>query len=184
MTMHTLICIETYYYIAVFATLLFTVKLAFFMIFGGGGSEVSADFNTETDTDTSFNFISVQTLLAFLMGFGWMGYAALQQFGMSQISSVIISFIVGLIFMFLAAGLMFWVKKLEKKVVKDINTALNKNGKAYTKFEPNGTGKIEIEINEQLMVIDAINNTDAEINSFEPIKVIKIENNTLYIEKF
>lgn len=183
MTISTLVCIDSYYYIAVFATLLFIVKLAFFIIAGGADTEVFADFNTETETDTSFNFISVQSLLAFLMGFGWMGYAALKQFKMGEISSIIVSLITGVIFMLLSSGLMFMLKKLEKNVKKDITSAINKVGKAYTKFEPHSTGQIEIDINDQLMVIDAINDTDTEINSFEGIRVVKAENNKLYIEK-
>ena len=75
------------------------------------------------------------------------------------------------------------VKKLEKTVVKDKTTALNKIGKAYTDFAPKGQGRIEIEINGQLTVAEAINNTEDEIKSFDAIKVVKVENELLYIEK-
>lgn len=183
MTLNTLISIETYYYIAVFATILFAIKLALFTITGGDGSEVVADFNSEVDTDVSFNFISVQSILAFLMGFGWMGFAGLKQFEFGQIQNLSVAVVVGFLFMLITSGLMFFVKKLEKNVKKDINTALNKIGKAYTKFDPHASGQIEIEINEQLMVVDAINDSDEDINAFEEVKVIKIENNKLYIEK-
>ena len=81
------------------------------------------------------------------------------------------------------AFLMFSVRKLEKNIKKDYTTALNKIGKAYTHFAPNAEGQIEIDINEQLSVVNAINTTNEEIKAFTPIKVVKVENDTLFIEK-
>lgn len=173
---------QIYYYVAVFATIIFVIKLIIFTVVGGD-TEVNADFNTETDTDTSFGFISLQTILAFFMGFGWMGYAMLKQLGQGQIVSLLSAIGVGLIFMFGTAFLMFSVKKLEKNVKKDKSTAIGKIGKAYTNFEPKSNGQIEIAINEQLTVADAINATDEFINSFDNVKVIKVENDILYVEK-
>jgi membrane protein implicated in regulation of membrane protease activity len=173
---------KVYYYIALSATILFTIKLFLFVLFGGG-SEVITDFNMEIDTDCSFNFLSVQSVLAFFMGFGWMGYAAILQFGFSQLATLISSIIVGLVFLFVSAGLMFAVKHLEKKVVKDKNTALNKIGQAYINFAPKSKGQVEIEINGQLSVVDAMNNSDEEIKAFEEVEVVKIENDMLYVEK-
>lgn len=173
---------QIYYYIAVFATILFVIKLAIFTIVGGG-TEVSGDFNTEFDSDSSFSFLSFQSVLAFLMGFGWMGYAGLKQLGLSQMNTLLSAIGVGILFMAVSAALMFGVRKLEKNVKKDKNTAVNKIGKAYTNFQPKGNGQVEININEQIMVVDATNATNEEINAFDNVKVVKVENDLLYIEK-
>ena len=175
--------LQYYYYLAWFATILFVIKLIIFSIFGGGDAEVSADFNTETDTDGTFHFISLQTILAFLMGFGWMGYAALKDYGFGQLAAFGSAFGVGLVFLFGSAYLMSLMRKLEKTVKKDKTTALNKIGKAYTDFAPKGSGRVEIEINEQITVADAVNNTEEEINAFDAVKVVKVENELLYVEK-
>lgn len=175
---------QYYLYLAWFATILFVVKLAIFQLFGGdGGSEVSTDFTTETETDTSFSFLSLQTVLAFLMGFGWMGYAGAGEFGWSAFTAFAAAFVVGLLFMFGTAYLMFSVKKLEKNVVKDKNTAIGKIGKAYTNFDENGNGKVEIEIAGQLTVADAWNAVDVPINSFDRVKVIGVKDNILHVIK-
>lgn len=174
---------QYYYYIGIFATILFVIKLIIFT-FAGGDSEVFGDFNTETDTDVSFNFFSIQSILAFFMGFGWMGYAGLKQLGIAnQIENFIFSIIVGLIFMTISSTLMFLAKKLEKNVKKDKNSALNMTGKAYTSFAPNGTGQIEIDINGQLSVVDAINSSDTAINSFDSVVVTAVKDDMLYIKK-
>lgn len=174
---------QYYCYLAWFATIFFVIKLAIFWFFGGGDAEVSADFNTETDTDGSFHFISLQSILAFLMGFGWMGYAAAGSFEMSFFASLGSAFGVGILFMLCTAWLMSQMKKLEKTVKKDKATAVDKIGKAYTDFAPKGQGRVEVEINGQLTVAEAMNNTEEEIKSFDAIKVVKVENELLYIEK-
>ncbi len=175
---------QIYYYIALFATILFVLKLFVFSLFGGdSGSEVVADFNTEFDSDPSFGFLSFQTLLAFFMGFGWMGYASVKQLHLPLLWSFVSAIVVGLIFMTGTAYLMFFAKKLEKNIKKDKKTALNQIGKAYTNFNPNGDGQIEIEINGQLTVTNAVNITGETINAFEPIKVVKVENEVMFVEK-
>lgn len=175
--------LRIYFYIAVFATVLFALKLAIFTIFGGD-SEVHSDFTSETDADISFHFLSIQSILAFLMGFGWMGYTCIHQLGFeTQLKPFLISFCVGVIFMFLNAFLMFMVRKLEKNVKADKNTSLNRMGKAYTSFAPNAMGQVEIEISGKLTVENAMNATDETINSFDPVKVVKVIDGLLYIEK-
>ena len=78
---------------------------------------------------------------------------------------------------------MFSVRKLEKSVKKDKATAVGKIGKAYSNFSPKGYGQVEIEINGQLMVAEAVNNEDEEIKAFDPVRVLKVENELLYIKK-
>lgn len=173
---------QVYYYIALFSTILFVLKLIIFNLFGGG-SEVFADFNMEIDTDPSFNFFSIQSILAFLMGFGWTGYACLKQIGFSQLMSFGIALGVGFLFMAVTALLLFSVKKLENNVKKDRTTALNHVGRAYTNFSSNGAGQVEIDIDGQLSVVNATNTTDEEIKAFESVKVVKVTDEMLYIEK-
>ncbi len=173
---------KVYYYIALFATVVFVLKLVIFT-FVGGDSEVVADFNVETDSDVSFNFISVQSVLAFLMGFGWMGYAGLKQFGLSQLTNLFAAFAVGLALLLISAFLMFLTRKLEKNIKKDKTTALNKVGKAYTSFAPGASGQVEIEVNGQLSIVNALNNTEEQINSFDAVKVVNVVDDLLYIEK-
>ncbi len=174
--------VQIYYYLALFSTILFVLKLIIFNVIGGE-TEVFADFTTEIDTDPSFNFLSVQSILAFFMGFSWMGYAGLKQFGFTPINNFIYAVIVGLIFMVVSAYLMFCVKKLEKNVKKDKKTAVQQVGKAYTNFEPRGLGQIEIEINGQLSVTEASNDSDEHINAFDLVRVTSVHDDLLYIEK-
>lgn len=169
-------------WLGLIGTLLYVIKTIMFM-FGGGDMEVETDFDSMSDTDTSFHFISLQAILAFCMGFGWAGLAAHVNFGLSGIISIIIAFVSGLLFMLFNAYLFYAVKKLDHVVKVDLKELVGKTGNAYTSFEANGNGQIQIEINKRLSIYDAINISDVKINSFEVIKVTKIEDNKIYIEK-
>lgn len=171
-----------YLIIAFASTVLYVLKLIIFSIFGGD-TEISTDFDTICETDISFNFLTIESILAFLMGFGWLGLAGLVKWHVSAVISLLIAAVTGLIFMFLSAYLMFCVKKLDKKIKIDLNECVGKTGRTYTSFKPYSEGQIEIEINKQLKVIEAFNSTDEEIPSFEPIEVEKVENNRIYIVK-
>ena len=168
--------------ISIFATFLYILKLVIF-IFVGGDTEVTSDFDAMTDTDISFNFLSVQTILAFFMGMGWSGLAALVQFKLSGRASLAIALLVGFIFMYLTAYLMFSIKKLNQNVKEDITTLEGKSGKAYTSISPHSEGQIQIDLNGRLSFMTAINDSDEDIPSFTSIIVKKVDNNQIYIEK-
>ncbi len=175
--------LQSGYLIVAFAsTIFYLLKLIIFSVCGGD-TEVSADFTTACETDISFNFLTIESILAFLMGFGWLGLAALTQWNLSSIMSIIIAVITGIMFMFLSAYLMFCVKKLDKKVKVNLIDYVGETGRAYTNFNAKSGGQIEIEINKQLKVVNAINASDEEIKAFESIKIEKVENNTIYITR-
>ena len=168
--------------VSIFSTVLYILKLIIF-ISTGGDSEVDTNFDSVTEADTSFTFFSVQSLLAFFMGFGWSGLTVIEQIHVSRTITIIIAFCTGLIFMFGSAYLMYSIRKLNQTVKRDINELINKQGRTYTSFQPNGEGQIEIDFNNKLSILDAINNTNEKIDSFTQIKVEKIENNKIYIIK-
>ena len=166
--------------IGVFATVFYIIKICLFL-FTGGDVEVHSDFTTLCDTDVAFDFISIQSILAFLMGFGWVGLACFAQFKLGAIISFITAFVFGLIFMFLSAYLMFLIKKLDKKAKINLEDFVGTVGRAYTAFKPQSGGQIEITINDQLSVVNAFNMTDEEIHAFMPVKIEKVEDNKIYI---
>ena len=168
--------------IALFSTVLFMLKLVIFAVVGGD-MELDIDFDSITEAETSFGFLSVQSILAFFMAFGWCGWASFNYLNIGSKLAITIAIITGLFFMWFSAWLMFNIKKLNKKIVIDINELIGKTGKAYTSFEPKEEGKIEITLNNKLSILDAINLSDEKINSFSEIKVEKIEDKKIYIVK-
>ena len=170
------------FYIAICATVLFVLKSIIFMILGGD-AEVHADFNALTDCDISFDFLSIQSILAFCMGFGWIGLTAIKYVQMGKVISIVLALIAGLVFMTISAYLMFVIKKLEKKVVVNYEDYIGAEGKSYTNLHCNTVGQIQIVINNKLQTLNAISLCEEEIKAFSPIKLVKVENNTLYVDR-
>jgi membrane-bound ClpP family serine protease len=146
-------------------------------------TEVTGDFNTLTDTDSSFNLFSIDSILSFFMCFGWMGWWMHNYNHASFKLCMLVATISGLLGMFLFAFLFAQIKKLEFVPKNDLKELIDKTGKSYTKFTPKGNGQIQIEFNSKLATLDATSLDEAEINSFELIKVVKVENDIVYIQK-
>ncbi len=168
--------------LAVFSTVLYILKLLVFLVVGGD-MEVDANFDSITEVETSFTFFSVQSILAFLMGFGWCGISAIMQFSVSTQIALVIALFCGFLCMYISALLMFGIKKLNKKVVVDINELVGKEGKAYTAIEPNSLGQIEISLNNKLTILAAVNVSEEKIEAFAPVKVEKVEDKKIYVVK-
>lgn len=168
--------------VACLSTFLFVLKLILFMS-GGGDSEIDTDFSSIEDSDVSFNFLSIQSILAFFMGFGWSGVAAIHQFGLSVGVSLVIAVLVGLFFMFVSAYLMRLTKKLNKIVKVDYNDLKGQVAKTYTAFAPNGKGQIQVALNKRLSIMEATNASDEKLPAFTDVTVTKVEQNIIYIIK-
>ena len=173
---------NVFWLISIFSTVFYVIKLCLFM-FIGGDMEVDIDFDALHEVDTSCTFFSIQSMLAFFMGFGWCGLTALNYMNVGSKLAILIAVITGLFFMWFSAWLMMSIKKLNKTIVINIEELVGKTGKAYTCFEPNSEGKIEITLNNKLSILDAINLSGERIESFSEIKVEKIEDKKIYIVK-
>lgn len=169
-----------YWYSAIIGTIIFILKTSIPI---DTGTEVDADFTSVTDTDASFNLFTIESIASFFMCSGWMGWVAFAQLHYELKISLLISILSGIFGMYLFAWLIAQFKKLEHNPKVDINELVGKQGKAYLQFPPSGQGKIQIELNGALQTLDAINNSDIEIKSFETIKVVNVENDIIYIEK-
>ena len=164
----------------VIATAIFVLKVA---IPFDSGTEISSDFTDVSDFDSSFNLFTFEGICAFFMSAGWMGWFSKAFLHFNTKLSIITAIVVGAMAIIFYTWLISKVKKLEHVPNANVKELVNKTGKAYMKFAPNGQAKIEIEFNSKLEILDARNNSDVEIQSFEPIKVVKVENDIIYVEK-
>ena len=175
----TMVC----YYIAIFSTILFVLKTIVFAI-TGGDTEVVTDFTSGFELETSFDFLSIQSILAFFMGFGWIALAGLIQWHLRLRYSMLIAVVFGTVLMLGSAYLMFLVKKLNKNVVKDYSACVGTIAKAYTEFKPSAGGQIEVNVNCKLSIENAVNQTQEVIEAFASVKITDYKDNVFYIAKF
>ncbi len=169
-----------YFIIASISTILFVV----IMIMTFMGHDYSGQSSTEGFSTEAFELMSLQSILAFFMGFGWVGLAAKTEWDMSNGVSVIIAGLFGIAMMLFTSFLMKRVKNLNKQVQFDIKECIGIIGQAYTVLEPNKIGQVQIKVSGKLMTYDAINDTEETISSFSPIIVKEIDKNVLIIEPY
>lgn len=169
-----------YWYCAIIGTIIFILRTAL-PIYSGGGT--GGDFSSLPDSDSSFSLFTLESISAFFMCGGWIGWFSFSQLGYDMKASMVLSVFGGVCGMAFFAWLISNFKKLEHLPSFDIKELENKRGRAYMNFSPKGASKIEIEFNYKISVIDAKNDTDQEIKAFEPIKVTRVENGEIYISK-
>ncbi|MDR1333761.1 MAG: hypothetical protein LBJ71_00920 [Holosporaceae bacterium] len=173
-----------YLVVALSSTFLFVLKLFVFCDCDtdfDGGDEI-CDSSHHSDSNEAFTFLSFQSVLAFLMGFGWIGLAGIKEWELGITFSFVVAIAFGCLFMFLSALLMSKIKKLNEVNVINLTECTNKIGKSYTRFSPKSGGQIQVEINGRLATVSAVNNSTDEIRAFDVIKVVRVENDILYIE--
>ena len=113
----------TYAAMALLGTTLFVLRLVVAM-FGDILGEFGLDL--ETDTDNSFTLFSLLSVMAFIMGTGWMGLACRIDWGLSRPVSAVVAVGFGAVMMAISSGLMYVARSLNKTVTYDLQTAVGR----------------------------------------------------------
>ncbi len=162
-----------YFLMALVGTGLFLVRLAF-AGFGGDGGDMG-DGDVDFDSDASFTFFSVLSILAFFMGTGWMGLACRLDWGLGRAPSAAIALGTGVAMMSFASGLMYFTRKLNLRVDYDLKTAIGRTAKVYLTIpqKGKGNGQVEVSVSGRKKVLPA-SSTGPKIPAFDAVKVIEV----------
>ncbi len=142
-----------YLVLALVGTILFTIKLVMALTGSDLGIEMADGDELEHGDSTShFELLSYQSILAFVMTFGWSGLAFSREFGLGNEVSFILAFLSGVSGAFISAGSMYLLQKLnhvpkyEKPKVGDIGraaTAIPANREGLGLMSINNNGRVE-----------------------------------------
>ena len=172
----------TYGVLAIVGTLLFVARLSMALFSGGDGGDFDAD--GDIGTDASFTLFSLLSIMAFIMGTGWMGLAARIDWDLGRAVSAVLSVGFGTTMMLLASGLMFMTRKLNRDVQYDVRTAVGKTARVYLTLPPRGEGEgqIEVSVSGRKKVLPAVSN-GAQIEAFTAVTVVDVrDDDTLVVE--
>lgn len=177
-----------YFFFAALGTLLFLIRMGI-SLFLGGDTDIELDpgvmdADVDFDTDHAFNILSIQSILAFFMGAGWMGLIARFDWELSRIASGFAAVAFGLFLMSFSAWLMLMIRKLEKSTPYDIKTAIGHTGRVYMSLpaKGEGAGQVEVSISGRKKIMPAISTADA-IDSFTSVTVVDVrDDETLIVE--
>lgn len=167
---------QAYWAIAVVGSGVFLVIFALTFI-GGIDSDMAADgteFNAD-DGGVGFQFFTFKNVVAFFTIFGWTGILCLQN-GYSNMSTILISTIAGLIMMVATSLLFYQMHKLAQSGTLKIKNAVGVVGEVYLPIGANRSniGKIQIKVQGSLRELEAITDAPEDLNTSTIVKVTKV----------
>jgi len=178
---------------AVLGSALFVVRLLLMMVSGlGGDTELHADHGDGMDGhtghdghgDSSLKLLSFQGLMAFFMMFGLTGLGCTRGGNLGLLLSLLTALVVGLAAAWCVAALTGLMLRMQSSGTLDLYNALGQEGKVYLTIPPEKTGKVQIVVQDRLMVLDAVSTEPEEIKTGEVIRVVNLSGtSTLVVEK-
>lgn len=103
------------------------------------------------DSGDAFEVLSLQTIAAFMMGFGWGGLAAFRGSGLPLPIAVTVGLVVGIAMVWILARVLRFVMGLQSSGTLPLYHALEATGTVYAEIpgEGQGTGEVRIVIGDR-----------------------------------
>ncbi|MCA9403193.1 MAG: hypothetical protein KC897_05375 [Candidatus Omnitrophica bacterium] len=167
---------KVFWVCALGGTVFFTVRLILMIVGGDMDGDVDGDMDGDTHSDAAFEWISINTLTAFIMMFGWVGLTAYKQFELSVVQSFGLAFAAGLMSMWITAMLFRMAGKLVSKgAVFKISDTVGLNASVYQRIPAEGRGKVNVSLPGGILKeLEAMSEDKIDIESFKTVKVVQV----------
>lgn len=176
---------------AVAGTVFFVIRLV--MMFAGlgvdgdvdidvdhGGLDAGADPHHSTEI---FKILSIQSIAAFLMGFGWGGLGGLKGAGWEFGTSLGAALLGGIIMVWLLTWLLKLVHDLQTSGTVSIQSAIGAEGDVYVTVPQrgNGMGQVRVIVSDRQRIYNAVSEADP-LPTNTRVRVTRVnEDNTLTV---
>lgn len=175
--------------IAIASSLIFIIETVLTFI----GADVEMDIDTDFDIadggfegDPSMNLYTFRNLVNFLLGMSWTAILLKDSIA-SKVLLMLIAFAVGALLVFAVMMLFKGLSKMQQSGNIDVyKSAAGCNGKVYLTVpaERNGTGKVQISINNSVREYDAITDSEDDLKTGTSIRVVEVlDATTLLVEE-
>lgn len=174
---------QTYWIVALLGSIIFAgVFIMTFM--GGGDADMDADMSDleADDAGGGFQFFTFKSVVAFFTIFGWTGVTCMDN-GLSNMVTLLISFIAGLAMMSLTAALFYWMSKMVQSGTLKISNAVGVIGEVYLPIGANrsSSGKVQIKVQGSLRELEAITDSVVDLKTKSLVKVVEIVSDELLL---
>lgn len=159
---------KIYLSFGLFGASIFIIRMVL-MLIGADGSDadigdvdVDADIDagdvddSELDIDAGLHILTVQGLMAFVMMFGFTGYAMSSGATVGTFLTMLASTTVGIFTMWLVARLLTLMKSLQNSGTVSLSSAVGGEGSVYLSIPAGGIGKVSVKVGQSLKVVDAV----------------------------
>jgi len=187
---------SVYWASAIIGGVLFVVRVLLMLIggvtdFGGDAGDAgghfddpgAADVGHPGDSTGSFNIFSFQGIAAFFMMFGLAGLTLLST-SMHQVWVILGSLVVGAFAMWVVAQLYRQAFRLQSDGTVNIRNAVGQTGRVYLRIPADGTGQVQLNVQERMREFDAVSVDHTPIASGEFVVVESVlDERTLVVRK-
>lgn len=185
---------------AILGTGVFLIRLVLMLVggagdggdFGGGdvgdvgdlgdlGGDAGAD---HMDSGHAFEILSIQSISAFLMGFGWGGLAGLKGAGLGLGLSLALGVGCGCLMVWILAVLLRGLYSLEGSGNVSIRDALGAEGEIYAQVPARGAGvgQVKVVVSDRMRIYRAVSD-GSEVPTRTRVRVVRVNSdNTLTVE--
>jgi len=188
---------QIFHAIAIITTLILLVQLVLNLVGLSGhdadvdasGADMSADAAVDHPGDaahsTGLGILSVRSVTAFFVGFGWAGVVSLRS-GISLPITIVLAFLAGSVFLFVVFYIMKSIFKLSDSGNIQYSNAVGQSGTVYIAIPAagKGRGQIQVKVQGRLREVDAITDEDEELPTGTAVSVVKvIGDSTMVVRK-
>jgi len=146
------------------------------------GMEASHDV-AHADSDIAFQILSVQSVTAFVMVFGFAGFAMSRGSGFGALPSLGVAIVAGLAAMWLVAKTFAVFRKMQSSGTLDLGNAVGQTGRVYLGIKPDVPGKIEVAVQGRLQIFDATSETGEPLPTDTRVVVVRVESQNVMVVK-
>lgn len=174
-----------YLYVGVASSVLFLIKLALLLVAGeGGDTDVEFDLAEDAVGSESFELISFQSIMAFLMFFGWSGMALQEEYMMTKGVTLVLSSVIGFVGSLGFSYAFFRLRKMSSPGVQSLVFDEGKHVEVYSNIPPSkeGYGQVKVIHNNQTHYLNAYTDDDVELKTGKVVYV-KSNNPLIVTEK-
>ena len=179
------LALKIFYGIGIATSLVMVLQLVL-MIFGMDGHSDAADAIDPDADHSGGGVLSVRTITAFFVGFGWTGAGAIES-GLELAPALLLATLVGGAFM---AGILFLMRALyglRYSGTLDYRNAVGVIGTVYLRVPAAmvGPGQVEVLVQGRMVIAQAFTRSDSELPNRSRVKVVDLmDQNTLLVEPF
>jgi hypothetical protein len=148
----------------------------------GSVGDASADAH-HLDSAASFKIFTMQSILAFFMGFGWLGLACRLEWGLGYFLSGSFACLFGASLLLFTAFLMSQVYRLNAVRTRNLYQTLGDGGKVYLTIPEDGKGKVQAVVDGSMKIVDAVSKS-GRIEQFKEVEIVGVvDQSTLIVRE-
>jgi len=177
--------IEYFFYAcSIFGGVFFVVRLLLQVMGFMNISDI--DFDTDqdiSDSYDSFKYLSIQNLTAFFLMFGLVGLGLIKSH-INILITLSCASLSGVFTVYLMVKIFSSVSYFESSGTLNMNNAIGQEGIVYLTIPKNGSGQIQVSIQNRMQVFDAISEHGDIIETGERVIVLRVlDGYTLSVER-